>query len=146
MRGMRELALVCLAASALACSADAPVAPKATPVDDMSDIAGRYGLMTVNDRSLPQVIRYDASGAMDALSGVIEMTPDARFMDILTLRRRGSMGIQIQIDTLRGSFLRAARTVMFVPDDDAIAPYMFDLHDGKLTAFDAVFTIVYERH
>jgi hypothetical protein len=146
---MRRVAAALVAASVaglLACGGDAPLsAPKDTASSSDADLAGRYGLTTVNSRSLPQVIRYDASGALDALSGFIELKADGHFMDILTLRRRGSAAIEIQIDTLFGTFLRADRTLLFVPDNEDIAPYFFDVHNGKLTAFDAAFTIVYER-
>lgn len=128
---------------ALACGGEAPVAPPAV-VSAAASIAGRYGLSTVNDHALPQLIGYDGFGAVDALSGVIELTQDAQFKDILTIRRRGPGGIQVQVDTLRGKYYRVDRSLLLVPNDDG-EPHFFDINDGKLTAFSGAYTIVYVR-
>jgi hypothetical protein len=131
-------------ATTLACGGDARLSAPTVVAPAEASLEGNYGLTPLNDRALPQSIGSDGFGAIDALSGTIQLLPDAHFLDIFVSRRRGPGGIEIHVDTVRGDYLSAGRTLLFEPEGDG-DPYFFDMHDGKLTGFGPAFTIVYTR-
>src|ERR1043166_7547945 len=101
---MRKLWLVLATASALACVScrgDSPVAPVA-PATVEPALAGAYGLASLNGGAPPPGVGSDGIGAIELLSGCIKLNSDGSYLDILTLRRRGPSGIQIEVDTIRG--------------------------------------------
>lgn len=126
-------------ASVVACAVESPVAPVAPSV------AGSYGLWTLNGRPMPQLLGGDGVGSVDLLSNVIQLDADATYLDILTLRRRGSHGIEIEVDTVSGGYLHFDRTLMLQPTDGSGASF-YDIPDTKtLAASSPGFSVVYRR-
>lgn len=142
---MRRLGAVLAATALAACAAD-----RSTGVADQRSakvpaaIAGMYGLTSVNGRALPQNFGVGTLGAVDLLSGSIQLNDDATYLDILTIRRRGSGGIQVWSDTVRGGYVHFAGTVMLTAVSGDVSFYDLD-KNGYLVSSIPGFWLVYKR-
>jgi hypothetical protein len=139
---MRWILLVTMV-GAMACAQDSAVAPAAPA--NANALAGTYGLSTVNNLSPPQTLGTDGVGLVDLLSGTLQLNADASYLDILTFRERGSAGIAIVYDTIRGDYLHFDQTLLLNPKSGGESSFFVISDANTLVSPNPGFSLVYRR-
>lgn len=109
------------------------------------ELAGSYGLTSINGSALPQNFGRDGVGAVDVLAGAIHLNSDATYLDVLVIRRRGAHGVEIFADTVRGGYMHIDRTVMMTPSGGGDMSFLDLGDDGSLSNGVPGFWLLYRK-
>lgn len=136
---MRRFVLLCAAVGVWACdSSHNSVAPT-------RGVDGVYNLLSINGVVTPILLGQNDTAKVELTQSLMTLNVDQSYNEIYTLRLTAPVGIQTEVDTIRGNFLHDGTTVTFQPSDGSGAYQMVVTDEHTLTENDPGYVLVYRR-
>lgn len=137
---MRRLLLLCAAIVVVGCDSSK------NSVDPTSrGVQGVYNLLSINAVPTPILLGQNDTAKVELTQSIMTLNADLSYAEIYTLRLTVPSGIQLQLDTLRGSFTQSGVTLTFQPSDGSGAYQMAVTDVNTLTENDPGYVLVYRR-
>ena len=137
---MRRLLLLCTAVVAIACDSSKNAVD---PV--VRGVQGVYTLLSINGVPTPILLGQNDTAKVELTQSIMTLNADLSYAEIYSLRLTVPSGIQVQLDTLRGSFVQSGTTLTFQPSDGSGAYQMVLTDEHTLTENDPGYVLVYRR-